>query len=183
MQSESSPALAGPGSASSAPLPFRELYENYFAFTWRSLRYLGVPEAQLDDAVQDLWIAAHRRLPDFQGRSDIKTWLFGIAINLQRNLHRRARRAVSVPLPSVLESSVGDPLLEREGQEAWVLVQKFVASLDDVRRAIFVASLLEGLSPAETAEATGLDVPTIYHRVRSLRQSFRQWAAAHRDEP
>jgi DNA-directed RNA polymerase specialized sigma24 family protein len=45
-----------------------------------------------------------------------------------------------------------------------------------------VASLIEGLSPAETAEATGLEVSAIYHRVRSLRQSFRLWVAAHRGE-
>jgi RNA polymerase sigma-70 factor (ECF subfamily) len=160
------------------------LYAQQFAFTWRSLRHLGVPDAQLDDAVQELWIVAYRRLADFEGRGDIKTWLFGIAINVQRNLYRASRRwAGLVPLPHALSSAVGDPLLEREGQEAWALVRQFMASLDEVRRAIFVASLLEGMSPAETAEATGLDVQTIYHRARSLRHSFRTWAATHRGEP
>lgn len=184
VQPEPSPALDPRGLPAVAPPSFRELYDQHFAFTWRSLRYLGVPEAQLDDAVQELWIAAHRRLPEFEGRAEIKTWLFGIAVNIQRNLYRSDRRRdAHVPLPGALTSPVADPMLAHEGQEAWRLVVAFMASLDDLRRALFVASLLEGMSPAEAAEATGLDVRTVYHRVRSLRQSFRLWADAHRGEP
>jgi len=164
--------------------PFRELYEEHFAFTWRSLRYLGVPDVQLDDAVQELWITVHRRLAEFERRSSVETWLFGIAVNVQRNLHRtERRRAGLVPLPPVLISPLADPALQREAREAWTLVEAFLATLDGVRRAVFVASLLEGMTPAETAEATGLEVTTIYHRVRSLRQSFRGWVAARRGEP
>jgi RNA polymerase sigma-70 factor (ECF subfamily) len=174
-------ASSAPAIAPRALPPFRELYEKHFAFTWRSLRYLGVPESQLDDAVQDLWVTVHRRLPDFEARSDLRTWLFGIAVNIQRNLRRsEARRAELVPLPDQLTSQLADPSLEHDGQEAWRQVQAFLGSLDDVRRAVFVASLLEGLSPAETAEATGLEVAAIYHRVRSLRHSFRLWVARER---
>jgi len=184
VQPDPSPALDLPGLPAVAAPSFRELYDLHFAFTWRSLRHLGVPEAQLDDAVQELWIAAHRRLRQFEGRADIKTWLFGIAVNIQRNLYRSERRRdAHVPLPSALTSPLADPMLAHEGRQAWLSVVAFMDSLDDLRRAIFVASLLEGMSPAETAEATGLDVRTIYHRVRSLRQSFRLWADAHRGEP
>lgn len=167
-----------------APPSFRELYATHFSFTWRSLRYLGVPSRHLDDAVQEVWVAVHRRLADFQGRSDIKTWLFGIALNVQRNLYRaELRRAGHVPLPEEeLRSSVPDPLLEREGREAWTQVMRFLSSLDDERRAVFVASLLEGLLPGETAQVCGLDVPTVYLRVRSLRRAFRAWASAQRGE-
>lgn len=174
-------ATSATGFAPRALPPFRELYEKHFAFTWRSLRYLGVPESHLDDAVQDLWVTVYRRLPDFEARSELQTWLFGIAVNLQRNLHRsESRRAELVPLPSGLRSELPDPSVQHDGQEAWRQVQGFLATLDDLRRALFVASLLEGMSPAETAEATGLDVPTIYHRVRSLRRSFQLWVGRQR---
>jgi RNA polymerase sigma-70 factor, ECF subfamily len=167
------------------PLPsFRELYATYFAFTWRSLRYLGVESRHLDDAVQEVWVAVHRRLADFEGRSDVKTWLFGIALNVQRNLHRAERRRSSlVPLSEELRSTSPDPFLEQEGREAWALVMSFLQTLDTERRTVFVASLIEGLAPAETAEACGLDVPTVYLRVRALRRGFRAWAAARRGEP
>jgi RNA polymerase sigma-70 factor, ECF subfamily len=167
-----------------ACLPFRALYEQYFAFTWRTLRYLGVPEAQLDDAAQELWLVVHRRQGEFEGRSEWKTWLFSIAINIERNLHRmRRRRGQLVPLPDDLPAGYGDPALEREGQEAWALVRSFVETLDDTRRAVFGAALLEGLSARETAEATGLDLVTVYHRVRALRRSFDRWVESHGREP
>jgi RNA polymerase sigma-70 factor (ECF subfamily) len=164
-------------------LPFRALYEQHFAFTWRTLRYLGVPEAQLDDAAQEVWMVVHRRYAEFQGRSEVKTWLFSIAINVERNLHRtRRRRGELVPLPDDLPAGYGDPVLEREGSEAWGLVRSFLETLDDTRRAVFGAALLEGLSPGETAEATGLDLATVYHRIRALRRSFDRWVNAQRVE-
>jgi RNA polymerase sigma-70 factor (ECF subfamily) len=68
-----------------------------------------------------------------------------------------------------------DPELIREGHEAWERVQRFLETLDEQRRAIFVCNLLENLSAVETAEATGLDVTTVYKRVRALRHSFKVW--------
>jgi len=165
-------------------LSFRELYQKHFAFTWRTLRHLGVPEACLEDAAQDLWVVVHRRYVDFEGRSDLNTWLFGIAVNIERNRRRmEGRRGQLVELPPELRSESGDPVLEHEGNDAWRLVRHFVQSLDDTRRAVFVAALLEGLSAAETAEATGLDLTTVYNRIRALRRSFALWAEQHRRGP
>jgi len=165
-------------------LSFRELYEKHFAFTWRSLRHLGVTEASLEDAAQDLWMVVHRRYAGFEGRSDLNSWLFGIAINVERNRRRmEGRRGQLVELPPELRSASGDPVLEHEGQDAWRLVQGFLESLDDTRRAVFVAALLEGLSAAETTEATGLDLTTTYNRIRALRRSFNLWAEQHRRGP
>jgi RNA polymerase sigma-70 factor, ECF subfamily len=184
--SPSSSAVAPRGAVLPSPsLPdFRQLYATHFAFTWRSLRYLGVPSQQLDDAVQEVWVVVHRRLGEFQGRSALETWLFGIALNVQRNLYRsERRRSAQVPLSEELCSTSPDPLLEREGRETWLLVMRFLQTLDDERRAVFVASLLEGLPQGEAAEACGLDVPTVYLRVRSLRRAFRSWASAQRGDP
>jgi DNA-directed RNA polymerase specialized sigma24 family protein len=51
-------------------------------------------------------------------------------------------------------------------------VESFLNSLDDLPRAIFVSALLENLSPAETAEAIGVDVGLVYRRVRALRRAL-----------
>ena len=64
------------------------------------------------------------------------------------------------------------------GQEAWALVQRFLDTLDEQRRAIFVCNLLEHLSEQETAEVTGVDVATVYKRVRSLRHALELWLDA-----
>jgi RNA polymerase sigma-70 factor (ECF subfamily) len=157
-------------------LSFEVLYERYFSFTWRALRHLGVPITLLEDATQEVWMVVHRRLPTFEWRSEPRTWLFGIAMNLARNRKRGMRRAPEMlALPEHVMSARPDPERQQAGHEAWLLVQNFLDTLDEARRAVFVCSLLEQLSAAETADATGLDVASVYHAVRRLRQSFRAY--------
>jgi RNA polymerase sigma-70 factor (ECF subfamily) len=157
------------------PPAFEQLYQLYFGFTWRVLGHLGVTSHGIDDAVQEVWLTVHRRLPTFEGRSALKTWLFGIALNVARNQRRADTRRTRHMSEAPSGATPLDPELIREGHEAWERVQRFLATLDEQRRAIFVCNLLESLSAMETADATGVDVTTVYKRVRSLRQSFRAW--------
>ncbi|MEY2936978.1 MAG: hypothetical protein RL033_7727 [Pseudomonadota bacterium] len=156
-------------------LEFADVYASHFDFVWRSVRHLGVPPSALDDAVQDVWLVVHRRLPDFQGRSSVTTWLFGIALNIVRS-RRRQREIIagSAPLSEELESPAPDPERRVAGNDAWRLVQLFLEELSELSRAVFVSALLENLTPAETAEAIGVDVETVYNQVRALRRSFQR---------
>lgn len=157
------------------PLVFAHVYAEHFDLVWRSLRHLGVPESALDDAVQDLWLTVHRRLPAFERRSSVSTWLFGIAINVARARRRQhARSGPAEPLPESLPSAVPDPERVALGNDTWRLVQEFLDRLPEQSRAIFVSALLENFSPAETAEAVGIDVETVYKRVRALRRAFQR---------
>lgn len=178
---ELKPAPAGApwadAEASIAPPEFERLHALYFGFTWRVLGHLGVPDHALDDVAQEVWIIVHQRLQGFEGRSELRTWLFGIAFNVARS-HRRAdvRRAKHVERVP-LASPPLDPEAIHAGQEAWTLVQRFLATIDEQRRAIFVSNLLEHLPAVDTAEAVGVDVTTVYKRVRALRHAFRNWLA------
>jgi RNA polymerase sigma-70 factor, ECF subfamily len=163
-------ALAG----ADTRLPFEGLYERYFAFVWRALRHLGVPGPSLEDCAQEVWMVVHRRLGEFEWRSSVRTWLFGIALNVVRNRRRGVRRAPEmIELPEHVSSGKPDAAGLHEGQEAWRKIERYLDTLDEQRRSVFVCSLLEQLPAAETAEATGLDVATVYHLVRRLRQGFR----------
>jgi RNA polymerase sigma-70 factor, ECF subfamily len=157
-----------------ARLPFEGLYDRYFSFVWRALRHLGVPGPALEDSAQEVWMVVHRRLGEFEWRSGVRTWLFGIALNVARNRRRGARRNPEMmALPEHVLSSSPDTEGLHAGQEAWRKLERFLDTLDEQRRSVFVCSLLEQLSAAETAEATGLDVAAVYHLVRRLRQAFR----------
>ena len=148
------------------------------------LRHLGVPVVALDDAVQEVWLVVHQRLGGFEGRSTIKTWLFGIAMNVARNARRAEdKRVRQLHEPEPPRSPPSDPEMEHLGREAWLRVQHFLSTLDEERRAIFVCSLLEHLPAQQTAEVTGVDVTTVYQRVRTLRQTFKQWLEAAEAEP
>ena len=175
--------LSGAGPRTPPPAQFEQLYALYFEFTWRVLRHLGVQTSTLDDAVQEVWLVVYQRLGGFEGRSTIKTWLFGIALNVARNTRRAEDKRVRQLLAPEPASEPPDPEMEHLGREAWLRVQRFLSTLDEERRAIFVCSLLEHLPAQQTAEATGVDVTTVYQRERTLRQAFKQWLDATSAEP
>ncbi|MEY4550944.1 MAG: hypothetical protein RL685_7139 [Pseudomonadota bacterium] len=175
--------LSAVGPRTPHPAQFEQLYALYFEFTWRVLRHLGVQTSSLDDAVQEVWLVVYQRLGGFEGRSTIKTWLFGIARNVARNTRRAEDKRVRQLLAPEPQSEPPDPEMEHLGREAWLRVQHFLSTLDEERRAIFVCSLLEHLPAQQTAEATGMDVTTVYQRVRTLRQAFKQWLDAASAEP
>src|SRR5262245_44836563 len=93
-----STAEAAPRSPPPAPT-LDAIYEAHVAYVWRVVQRLGVPESSADDAVQDVFLVVHRKLDGFEGRSSIRTWLYGIALRVARD-HRRKRR--EVPLTTEL---------------------------------------------------------------------------------
>src|SRR5437867_1032028 len=71
-------------------MDFRKIYDEQVAFVWRSLRRLGLAEPALTDAVQDVFLVVHRRLPDFVERAKLSTWIFRICMRVAKDHRRRA---------------------------------------------------------------------------------------------
>lgn len=164
------------------PAPtIEQLYELHFDFIWRSLRRLGVPDGALDDAVQEVFITAYHRLESFEGRSSVRSWLFGIAIHVAQRSYRTARRRPDRALEEVasLGTSQG-PHDAAEHAEAIRLVYELLDGLDLDRRAIFVLAELEEMTGPEIADALGVELNTVYSRLRAARRDFNSALARHR---
>lgn len=164
----------------SGELTLERVHTEHFAFIWRSLRGLGVPANALDDAAQQVLLTVHRRLPEFERRSTLRTWLFSIAYRVALN-HRRTlrRRGTTVEIGEDLEQSSAGPETRAEAREALRFVERFLDRLPTKKRALFVLALLEELPATEVAAALGIPVNTVYSRLRSLREEFRQALARH----
>jgi RNA polymerase sigma-70 factor (ECF subfamily) len=148
------------------------LYDAHFDFVWRSLRRLGVPVSTLDDATQDVFVIALRRGSDFEGRSAVKTWLFGIAWNVARNLSRSKSRRED-PLPEAIVD--GRHLGQEEvaaRSEAVATLYELLDGLDEDKRTVFVMSELEEMGAKEIAAVTGVPENTVYSRLRAARSAF-----------
>jgi RNA polymerase sigma-70 factor (ECF subfamily) len=152
---------------------FSAVYGEHFGFVWRSLRALGVPAAATDDAAQDVFIVVHRRLDDYDARAPMRAWLFGIARNVARRHRERAQRDPGLHL--VGEGRALDDTMQL--REAATLVERFLDSLDDDQRAVFVLAQLEGLTAPEIAEALGVNPNTVYSRLRAARVKFERVVA------
>jgi RNA polymerase sigma-70 factor (ECF subfamily) len=169
------------------PLPFAELFESQFAFVWRTALRLGTPEASLDDVVQETFLVAYRRQNDFQGRSSLKTWLYGIAFNVVR-AHRRelgakhpAALAPEAPAdPDLLADGADGPHEWAAKREAARLVDAFLQTLTQDQRDVFVLAELEQLTAPEVAAVVGAPLNTVYSRLRRARAEFSKAVARHR---
>src|SRR3954467_13153582 len=71
-------------------MTLEEIYEKHADFVWRTLRRLGVPENDLGDAMQGVFLTAHRALAQFEGRSSITTWLFTVCRSVARERRNSA---------------------------------------------------------------------------------------------
>jgi RNA polymerase sigma-70 factor (ECF subfamily) len=151
---------------------FTELYEENFDFVWRSVRMLGVQLEAADDAAQDVFLVAHRRLTDFEGRSSARTWLFAIAMRVVAD-YRRSRRRKMRLLDRVMHAEpepIRTPFDAAVGNERRDVLMSALEALSDEQRAVFVLADIEELSAPEIANALEVNLNTVYSRLRSARK-------------
>jgi RNA polymerase sigma-70 factor, ECF subfamily len=162
---------SAPDPASVVPADFERVYDEHFAFVWRTLRLLGVAEGALEDATQDVFAVVSHKLSTFAGRSSLRTWIFAIAQHTASN-HRRSHRRKQQPLVPLSEAFVGHeptPQAHAEALDAARAIERHCETLDAERRALFVLALIEDVPATEIARALGVPTNTIYSRVRLLR--------------
>ena len=71
-------------------LSVRQIFDEHARYVWRTLRHLGVADADLEDVCQEVFVTVHRKLPEFEGRSKLRTWLYGICLRVASDYRRRA---------------------------------------------------------------------------------------------
>ncbi|MCC6557170.1 MAG: sigma-70 family RNA polymerase sigma factor [Polyangiaceae bacterium] len=176
-----------PSREAAAAVPsFDEIYDEHLAFVWRSLRRLGVGDACLDDAVQEVFLVVHRRLHAFEARSSMKTWLFGIVLRVARSFRRAAqRRPGGEALAAQGDEAVADPRgpapdEHAEHSEALRTLHELLDEVGEEKREVFVLAELEQLTAPEIAEALGIGLSNVYGRLRAARREFEQALARRR---
>ncbi len=156
---------------------FHALYREQFDFVFRNLRRLGVPGAAVDDALQDVYLVALRRIGDFREGTHPRAWLFAIAMRVAGNYRRAQRRRGDVVTLAEerVDSAQPGPFDLTAQEQARRLLHEFLASLDDHRRAVFVLTELEQLSAPEIAQALAANLNTVYSWLRLARADFVLW--------
>jgi len=157
---------------------FVDLYRDHFDFVWRVLARLGVPDRDLADATQDVFMVVHKKLPEFEGECRPTTWLYGISFRVAS-----ARRRAAPARREVLDDALHEPTNERsEGLVAEAahyrrLLSEALDRMPLEQRAAFAMFELDGMTAADIAEHTGVSEGTINSRLRLARQIFRRFVA------
>jgi RNA polymerase sigma-70 factor (ECF subfamily) len=179
---ETSPAALAPRSDSEERPSFDEVFENCSGFVWSVLAKLGVPSADVPDVCQDVFIVVHRRLPDFDGRTALRSWIYGICVRTASDYRRRMRGRKEQPMDLFPEPAVPAPQDEElERRRARALLEAVLDDLGEEKRAVFVLYELEELTMGEVAAALGCPLQTAYSRLYAARtavtNAFRRFAA------
>ncbi|MFO0685446.1 MAG: RNA polymerase sigma factor [Sandaracinus sp.] len=181
---EDEPALlraAGAGDASAAQAIFRA----HGARIHRTAsRILGAADGDVDDVVQQTFLAAFEGAHGFDGRSSVATWLVGIAtrraLDLARSRARRARWGNVTALfgfPGTAAAPTPDGAMEQRS-----LVERALAELTPDQRVVFVLSAVEGHTLQEVADMTATGVSTLHARLTAARKRLDAFLASAGEE-
>ncbi|HEX6765846.1 MAG TPA: sigma-70 family RNA polymerase sigma factor [Polyangiaceae bacterium] len=142
---------------------------------FRTLRRLGVPASDVDDAVQQVFVTLARRIAEVRPGAE-RAFLLGTALRVAADFrrHRRRRRDEPAPLPVLDPPGDGAESPERllDRKQGLALLDALLARIPDEQRAVFVLYEIEGLTTVEVAELLGIPQGTVSSRLRRARTAF-----------
>ena len=154
---------------------FRALYDANFALVWRALARLGVPEPDLKDATQKVFLTAFLKLGEFEGRSLVSTWLWGICRHVALAQRRSAVRKREVVTDPANFASLPDRrvqhLAERDSPEQ-IAIDNVLGKMSEAHRVVFLLFEVDEMEGADIAALLDIPLGTVRSRVRYARELF-----------
>jgi RNA polymerase sigma-70 factor, ECF subfamily len=157
---------------------FEVLMRRYNQRVYRAVRSILRDEREVEDAIQQAWLAAYAHLDQFAGASSFSTWLTRIALN--EGLARLRQRARLTTVPEVPEEEIHDMRtspVDPEGRaadrELARMIEEAVDVLPDLYRSVFMLREVEGLSTAEAAACLGVSEEVVKVRLHRARLTLR----------
>jgi RNA polymerase sigma-70 factor, ECF subfamily len=162
----------------------RTMMNDHFDVVWRSLRRLGVPDGGVDDAAQQVFLVASRRIEEIDVGGE-RAYLLGIALRVASDARRAISRRREVPMFDLEEAAAErspaapalDPLRPDELLDQTRALALLGAILDEMpgeMREAFVLFALEELGAPHVAQMLGVPVGTVHSRVRRAREHVRR---------
>ena len=156
------------------PLSVTTLFAAHSRYVWLALQRAGVRDADLEDALQEVFVVVHRRLDSFDGSSKVTTWLFAIALRVAAAFRRKAhvrREQQTDEVPDVADAAFDAEALAARKQ-ARVALESILDGMDPERRATFVMFEIEEIPCERIAVEMGVPIGTVYSRLHKARKEF-----------
>ena len=176
--------LDAPAARSMVETRVADLVGAHFDFVWRLLRRFGLPAADADDAAQEVFMIAARRLSSIEPDRE-RAFLYGTARRVLANTRRGVRRRRETGEGEIADESEASSALPDELValvRARSLLDDLLLELPGELRSALVLAELEGATVPEIAAFEGIPVGTAASRLRRAREAFRALLAARRDQ-
>jgi RNA polymerase sigma-70 factor (ECF subfamily) len=158
-----------------SPSEFEQLMREHAGFVWRVLRRYGVADQQIEDVAQDVFLALHHSLPRFEGRSTLRTFLYGICRRVASNHRERAvhrREVTSDRLPEPSSEHAADAFDVLADKQSLALTHELLTGLSPEQREVFLLYEVDELSMREIAEALECSQNTCFSRLYAARKAL-----------
>jgi RNA polymerase sigma-70 factor, ECF subfamily len=167
-----------PAEVGEPPLGFDDVYREHCAFVWRNVLSRGIPRSSVEDVVQEVFLVVHRKLPAFEGRAQVRTWLAMVVRRVVAgHLRRRRNKPTGEPLEGDAVSGLQGPAEALDTKVAVSAFYDIIERMPEEQREVFVLHDLEQMTGREIAQITGANENTVHTRLRAARRLFQERVA------
>lgn len=135
--------------------------------------YLAGSGIEAEDILQETFLKAYKSLDQFEGKSNMYTWLYSIARNKCIDEFRKGKNEPnrsSIPVEEYeLES---EEYKAKDQQEDIELLKEAISNLPELLKSIVVMKSIDGLTYPEIAEVTGVNEQTLKNRMFRARKQL-----------
>lgn len=164
---------------------FRGIVERCNQRLFRVARGVLTSDADAEDALQDAYVLAFRKIHSFQGAAQLSTWLTRVVLNVcyqrvrRQKSHDRLSNVESLAAWSAIrseqtKSSPEDPVAEASRAQLRHMLEQAMDTLSADHRTVLILRDIEQYSTAETAEALSIDEATVRTRLFRARRALRE---------
>ncbi|MBI5577387.1 MAG: sigma-70 family RNA polymerase sigma factor [Deltaproteobacteria bacterium] len=169
------------------PAAVEELFSRYHAKVYSLAKSILKNDADAEEAAQDVFLTVVRKADLFRGQSALYSWIYRICVNTCLMRVRRQRRNGTVPIEEFLPvftkdgmhaNPAGDWSREVERRmlqkELGMMIEKYMDTLPEKYRSVFVLCDVQGFSYEETARIMELSIPAVKSRLHRTRLFLRE---------
>jgi RNA polymerase sigma-70 factor (ECF subfamily) len=170
---EDARAAGAPAPVVPTPAPtFRDVFDTHATFVWRSLLGLGVREADVADASQQVFVVLHGKLDRLAPGCALRTFVYGICLRVASDFRKRAHvRRELLHAEPIEQTARGTPEDELSQREVLRRLEVALGRLEPAQREVFVLYEVEDLPMNEIARAVGCPLQTAYSRLHAARRA------------
>jgi RNA polymerase sigma-70 factor (ECF subfamily) len=159
--------------AESPKVRLRRMVDSHYDAVWRTVRFLGVPDASAEDVAQQTFCIAARKLEEIAAGGELP-YLLSVAWRVSSEHRRAASRRPSASGDDVesIEAPLPSPERLLDQKRARAELQAVLDTMPAELRMVFVLFEIEELTAPEIAAATGVKLGTVTSRLRRAREEF-----------
>ncbi|NMA68069.1 MAG: sigma-70 family RNA polymerase sigma factor [Desulfitobacterium sp.] len=153
---------------------FEQIYDELFPIIYRFVR-LRVPQSEVEDITAEVITKIWRALPNFEGKSSLKSWALKIAYHHIADYYRatKGKGVQVISLSEEIKSST--PQEDHSNNLITALsVSEVLSKLSEPQIAVIQLRLIEGFSAIEVAQIMGITQQAVDSLLYRAKKSFRK---------